>query len=70
MAEREAPTGRLRAELEGATPEVWPRLRWQVEARQIAAELLLGLETAPAPGGRLALELHLRLWRSESTKAG
>jgi hypothetical protein len=70
MAEREELTGRLRAELERATPEVWPRLRRQVEARRIAAELVLGLDTGPAPGDRLALELRFRLLRSEPTKAG
>jgi hypothetical protein len=70
MAEREELTRRLRAELERATPEVWPRLRQRVETRRIAAELLLGLDTAPAPGGRLALELRFRLSRSEPTKAG
>jgi hypothetical protein len=70
MDEREELTGRLRAELEGATPEVWPRLRRRVDARRIAAELLLGLDTAPAPGGRLSLELRFRLWSSRLTKAG
>jgi hypothetical protein len=70
MAERDELTERLRAELERATPEVWPRLRRRVEARRIAAELLLGLDTAPTPGGRLALELRYRLLRSEPTKAG
>lgn len=70
MVKWEELTGRLQAELEHATPEVWPRLRRRVEARRIAAELLLGLDTAPAPGGRLALELRFRLWSSEPTKAG
>lgn len=71
MVEREELIGRLRAELEHATPpELWPRLRRRVEARRIAAELLLGLHTALAPGGRLALELRFRLWSSEPTKAG
>jgi hypothetical protein len=70
MAKRDELTERLRAELERATPEVWPWLRRRVEARRIAAELLLGLDTAPTPGGRLALELRYRLLRSEPTKAG
>jgi RNA polymerase sigma factor (sigma-70 family) len=70
MAEREELTGLLRAELERATPEVWPRLRRRVEARRIAAELLVGLDNVPAPGGRLALELRFRLLRSEPNKAG
>jgi hypothetical protein len=70
MAEQEELTGRLRAELERATPEVWPRLRRRVEARRIAEELLLRLETAPAPGGRLSLELRFRLWSSQPMKAG
>lgn len=69
MAERDELTGRLRAELERATPEVWLRLRRRVEAQRIATELLLALDTAPTPGGRLALELRYRLLRSEPTKA-
>lgn len=70
MAEREELTGRLRAELERAAPDVWPRLRRRVEAQRIAAELLVGLDAAPAPGGRLALERRFRLWSSQPTKAG
>jgi hypothetical protein len=70
MAELEELVGRLQAELERATPEVWPLLRRRVEARRVAAELLLTLDTAPAPGGRLALELRFRRWGSEPTKAG
>lgn len=69
MAEEEL-TGRLRAELERSTPEVWPRLRRRVEARRIAAELLVALDAAPTPGSRLALERRFRLWNSEPTKAG
>jgi hypothetical protein len=70
MDERAELTGRLRAELERATPEVWARLRRRVDAQRIAAELLLGLDTAPVPGGRLWLELRFRLWSCQLTKAG
>jgi hypothetical protein len=70
MADLEKLAERLRAELERTTPEVWPLLRRRVEAQGVAAELLLALGTAPAPGGRLALELRYRLWGSEPTKAG
>lgn len=70
MAEREELIGRLRAELERVTPDVWPRLRRRVKARRLAAELLVGLDAAPAPGGRLALERRFRLWNSQPTKVG
>jgi hypothetical protein len=70
MAELEELAGRLRVELGQVTPEVWPLLRPRVEAQRVAVELLLALDTVPAPGGRLALELRFRLWGSEPTKAG
>ena len=51
----------LRAELEAATPDVWPRVVRTVTAARIANELLASLDRPPAPHTRLGWELRLRV---------
>lgn len=55
---------KLRAELEAATPELWPRLLRSITARRIATELLASLDRPPSPQSRLGWELRQRVHRS------
>jgi hypothetical protein len=54
----------LHAELEAATPDVWPRLVRSVTAREIVNELLAALDRPPSPQSRLGWELQQRVHRS------
>ena len=52
---------RLRAELEAAAPDVWPRVRQRVEAGRVASDLLARLERPPTVRGALYWQLRFRL---------
>jgi hypothetical protein len=62
--------GRLRAELEQMTPDLWPHIRRRLEARRISTELLTVLSRPPSPGGSLYWELLRRVPTTELRKAG
>jgi hypothetical protein len=61
MADQDGFRGRLQAEFDRLTPDLWPQIRTRIQARQTVAALLAALDGPPSPGGRLYWEVRLRL---------